>query len=276
MTCARLIRSPSNAVAILLLTLLLGLPWLDAVLNLLPDPFDISFETFEGPSVSHPLGTSDGGTDILSELSAGLRRSCAFGLLTAASGTALAFFAGLLGAALPRCPRRLVERTADVILAVPPVLPLIALSAAAMPPAWINALILAALLWAPPSKFILTAALTEADSGWVAASRRFGAGPLLVMRRHLLPAVAPLVPVVALSIFRRAVFTEAALGFLGLSDPAVRTLGGMIAKTLQFYYLPDVWLRWLLPPVLCLSALMFCAMTLAARTGAGPLEGERP
>ena len=145
-----------------------------------------------------------------------------------------------------------------------------------MPPAWINALILAALLWAPPSKFILTAALTEADSGWVAASRRFGAGPLLVMRRHLLPAVAPLVPVVALSIFRRAVFTEAALGFLGLSDPAVRTLGGMIAKALQFYYLPDVWLRWLLPPVLCLSALMFCAMTLAARTGAGPLEGERP
>lgn len=150
MTCARLIRSPSDAVAILLLTLLLGLPWLDTVLNLLPDPFDISFETFEGPSVSHPLGTSDGGTDILSELSAGLRRSCAFGLLTAASGTALAFFAGLLGAALPRCPRRLVERTADVILAVPPVLPLIALSAAAMPPAWINALILAALLWAPP------------------------------------------------------------------------------------------------------------------------------
>lgn len=94
MTSSRLIRSPSDAVAILLLALLLGLPWLDASLNLLPDPFDISFETFEGPSVSHPLGTSDGGTDILSELSAGLRRSCAFGLLTAAAGTALAFFAG--------------------------------------------------------------------------------------------------------------------------------------------------------------------------------------
>jgi peptide/nickel transport system permease protein len=54
---------------------------------------------------------------------------------------------------------------------------------------------------------------------------------------------------------RMAVFMEASLAFLGLFDPAQKSLGLMIHYALKYYYM-DIWLSWLIPPILLLSMLI--------------------
>jgi peptide/nickel transport system permease protein len=48
---------------------------------------------------------------------------------------------------------------------------------------------------------------------------------------------------------------EASLAFLGLFDPARKSLGLMIHYALKYYYM-DIWLNWLTPPILLLSLLI--------------------
>jgi peptide/nickel transport system permease protein len=54
---------------------------------------------------------------------------------------------------------------------------------------------------------------------------------------------------------RRAVFMEAGLAFLGVSDPTVISWGKMMNQALAFTYL-DVWQWWLVPIGLALSATL--------------------
>jgi peptide/nickel transport system permease protein len=48
---------------------------------------------------------------------------------------------------------------------------------------------------------------------------------------------------------------EASLAFLGLFDPAQKSLGLMIHYALKYYYM-DIWRSWLIPPILLLSMLI--------------------
>ena len=52
-----------------------------------------------------------------------------------------------------------------------------------------------------------------------------------------------------------AIFMEASLAFMGLTDPGRKSLGMMIQYAMKYYYM-NVWWNWLLPPVLVLCLLI--------------------
>ena len=230
-------------------------PWLTPY-----DPFAISFIPLDPPSREHWLGVNDCGMDIWSELVTALRNTALFGLQAGILSAALALGTGIISA----CSRGVVDqalmRLGDILLAVPSVMILILLAALFRPPTWVLACVLALLAWPGPSKTIRAQTLILNNSLHVLAARNMGGSTLYVLTRHILPELFPLCVITTSSRIKSAMFMEASLAFLGLLDPMRKSLGSMINHGLDYYYM-DIWVNWLMPPIMCLC-LLILSLTL--------------
>jgi peptide/nickel transport system permease protein len=95
--------------------------------------------------------------------------------------------------------------------------------------------------------------------GFVDSAKGFGARPFYVIRRHLAPALGPIIGAQLVYVAGDVVIIEAALSFLGLGDPAVVSWGADIrrAGASPQIALNWLWLWWLLPLGLALSFAVF-------------------
>jgi peptide/nickel transport system permease protein len=256
-----LLRDPWFISGVLMLTVITGTVLLGPLLAPY-DPHDISFMPLSPPTVEHWLGVNDGGMDILSELFFGLRNTVEFGLLAGTAGLIIGVVVGLIAAWIGGWIDQIFMRLADVVLAVPAVMILILLAAFFRPSPMILALTLAALFWPTTAKAVRSQALVLKNSLHIKAARQMGGAGCYIIGRHLVPELFPLYIVSFLAKTRSAVFMEASLAFLGLFDPSRKSLGIMISYGLKYYYL-DVWLNWLMPPIILLSLLIMTATFLA-------------
>lgn len=219
------------------------------------DPKDLSGASLERPSWQHWLGTDDVGHDILSQLIYGVRTS----LVVAVGSASLALFVGVLFGVTPAlvggAVDTVVTRLAVMFLAVP-VFPLLILVAAFLGRQSSAAIFAVGLIaWAPMSRVLRSQILTLRQRGFVAAARGFGGGPLYVLRRHLLPGIAPLLVVGFVQWAGIAIGLEAGLAFLGLGDPTGVSWGLMLNRALetQGIYFSAQWTWWVLPPGLAIT-----------------------
>lgn len=228
-------------------------PWLAPY-----DPTAYSGNPLERPSAAHWLGTNDVGQDILSELIYGARISLLVGAVAGGLTLALATLVGLTAAYLGGWLDGLLMRLIDLLLAMPH-LPLMVLVGAYLGPGLVNIILIIVLLgWMVPARVIRAQALSLRARGHVQAARLFGAGPAYVIRRHLIPAVAPILAATFVAQAGRAIGLEAGLAFLGLGDPSAKSWGLMIRYALNYkgiYFTPH-WLWWLLPAGLCISLVI--------------------
>ena len=257
----RLIRDPWFVSGCLLLVMMAGAAVLGPLLAPY-DPHDISFMPLSPPSADHWLGINDGGMDILSELFFSLRNTLCFGLTAGTCGLIIGILTGLMAAWWGGWVDQMLMRLADVILAIPAVMILILLAAFFRPSPWILALTLALLAWPTTAKAVRAQALVLKRSLHIQAARHMGASSGYIIGRHLMPELFPLYLISFAAKTRMAMFMEASLAFLGLFDPGRKSLGVMIAYGIKYYYL-DVWLNWLLPPIICLSLLIMTATFLS-------------
>jgi peptide/nickel transport system permease protein len=214
------------------------------------------------PTASHWLGVNDGGMDIMSELFYGLRNTVCFGLVAGTTGLIIGAAIGLIAAWFGGWIDQILMRLADVVLAVPAVMILILLAAFFRLSPMILALTLAMLFWPTTAKGIRSQALALKNSLHIKAARQMGGSSFYIICRHLVPELFPLYLISFVTKTRMAVFMEASLAFLGLFDPSRKSLGIMISYGLKYYYL-DVWLNWLMPPILLLSVLIMTATFLS-------------
>jgi peptide/nickel transport system permease protein len=235
------------------------------------DPNDFTGRPLERPGAVHPLGTNDVGQDILSELIYGTRVSLIIAVGTAIGTVTLAVLIGGTAGYAGGWIDTLLMRLVDVMLAVPrlPLLILItALVGAGLPQ---MTLTMALLFWPGLARVIRAEVQQLRGRSFVRMARHFGASPLHIFRRHLLPALVPLIIFGLVTAAGRAVAMEAALAFLGLGDPAAKSWGLMMryALNLPGLLLTDRWLWWLLPPGVCITllilALTFTGMVLENR-----------
>jgi len=250
--------------SLLLAAALLG-PWLSP-----HDPQAMTFVPLSPPDGSHWLGINDVGMDLFAELLHGLRNSLAFGLVGGFSALALGVAVGLVAAWFGGVVDAVCMRLADVFLASPLVMPLLLLAVLAPPSPLALALFLALLSWPSTARGIRAQALSLRHRPHVAAARQMGASASYILRKHLLPELAPLFLAGLAGKVRMALAMEASLAFLGLFEPGRKSLGQTLRDGIQYYYL-DIWWHWLLPPLLCLS-LLILSLTLLAVGSEGLLD----
>jgi peptide/nickel transport system permease protein len=259
---ARRTRCVSNiGLETMLGTAILGLFLVAALVAPLLAPYDphaFSGQPLERPGPAHPLGTNDAGQDILSELIYGVRISLAVGLGAALGTVALGLLVGGVAGYAGGPLDSLLMRVVDVMLTLPR-LPLLILLAAFLGSGLAQTIaIISLLFWPATARAVRAQVQSLRQRGYVKMARTFGASGAYVLRRHILPGVAPLIAFGLVAAAGRAVAMEAGLAFLGLGDPAAKSWGLMMrfALNLPGLLLTDRWLWWLLPPGLCLTLLI--------------------
>ncbi len=223
-------------------------------------PYDPTLRTaqpFESPSLAHPLGANDVGQDILSELIFASRLSLTVGIVTACLATVLGVTVGVVSGYLRGPVDGVLMRGVDVILSLP-FLPLMILLAAFLGQNTTNLiLVIGLLIWARPARLLRSQVLSVRESGHVQAARAMGATHGYIMVRHILPRITPLVAAQFVRTANVSIMLEASLAFLGLSDPFQKSWGAILfyAKA-RSAFLADAWLWWVLPPGLCIAAVV--------------------
>ncbi|SNQ47800.1 Peptide ABC transporter permease [Frankia canadensis] len=216
-----------------------GLIVLAALVSLVWTPYDPTqvdpADSWAPPFGRHPLGADRLGRDLCSQLLAGARIT----LAVAVGTTALAAVIGLalaLSAVLPPPPvARGVVHLVDVLVAFP--LLLIALVLAAVFPGrtWTTVVALGLGLGVQVGRVTRGELRRVLATDYVLAARAAGAGTGRIVRRHLLPNVAPTLWVQLSLTAGVAVVAEAALSYLGLGPPPPAPSWGRSLHDLQPY-----------------------------------------
>lgn len=215
-------------------------------------PEDYTGLIFQPPSARHWLGTNDVGQDVWTQLLYGARSSLLTGTGAAALAVLFSLLVGGSAALLGGVYDRVLMRMVDALLIIPPIIVVILVAAYLKPNLILLIIIISSFLWPAGARIVRSQTLTLKESMHVTAARSFGGGWVYVLKRHLVPEMGPVLTAIIIQSARRAVFMEAGLSFLGISDPALISWGKMMQNALQFTYL-DVWKWWLLPPGFALS-----------------------
>ncbi|AMW04227.1 ABC transporter permease [Gemmatimonas phototrophica] len=195
------------------------------------DPSRIDLRhTLEAPSRTHLLGTDAQGRDVWSRLVYGARISLLVGLASQGIALAIGVGLGLVAGYRGKWTDDVVMRMADVTLAFPSLLLLIAMAAAFEPSLTMVCVVIGVVGWAGMARLVRGQVLVVRELEFVQAMRAIGAGDARILFRHVLPNVmAPVVIAGTLGI-AGAIMAEAALSFLGLGvQPPTPSWGAMIA-----------------------------------------------
>lgn len=222
------------------------------------DPDSPSGAGLAAPSAEHLLGTNLIGQDILSRIIWGARSAVAVAVGTAALALVVGVLVGVTAALLGGVVDILAMRVVDVLLAIPR-LPLAVLVAAlAGAGRVLLILLLGFLFWPPISRVVRSQALSLRDRGFVAAAQGFGGGTPYLIRRHLVPALGPIIAAEFVSFAGNAISLKAGLAFLGLGDPTGVSWGLMMRNALDttgIYFTP-AWTWWVLPAGFAITLLI--------------------
>ena len=182
------------------------------------------------PSAEHWLGTDIQGRDIWSRLVYGARVSLTVGLISQGIALALGVTLGLIAGFYGKWVDEIVMRLADVTLAFPTLLLLIAMVAALQPSEGVVFATIGIVGWAGMARIVRGQVLVVRQLEYIQAIRALGAGDLRIMLQHVLPnVIAPVVIAATLGV-AGAIMAEAALSFLGLGvPPPAPSWGSMIA-----------------------------------------------
>lgn len=229
-------------------------------------PYDPTEQFFDGLTLEgSPLppgwrfwfGTDTNGRDQFSRLLYGARTSLLIGILAngiaVAVGTTLGLVAGyargLAGAA--------IMRLTDLMMAFPPLLLAIALSAILKPGIGIVILVIALVNWVQIARVIYTETVALSEREYIEAARALGAGPARILLRHLLPHLVPTVIVYATLGIATTVLLEAMLSFLGRGVQPPTPAWGMMIFESQSYFLNAPWLVFVPGAAILILALAF-------------------
>ena len=228
---SRLVRSPEGAIGLAVLCLL-ALAALFAGVFFPGDPLAIVGPALVPPfsDASLPLGTDRLGRDVLAELVHGTRASLAVGIAAAAVAIVIGSLVGTLAGFTGGLIDEALMRVVDAFQIVPGFLLALAFVSVIGPSLPVVVLAIALSAWTGPARLARAEVLSIRERDYVAAARVIGMRPLEIALREILPNALP--PVLALSsvIVASSVLIEAALSFLGLSDPNIVTWGSMISE----------------------------------------------
>ena len=185
-------------------------------------------DIYQAPSPAHPLGTDDGGKDVISSLIYGARVSLVVGFAAAAIALVIGGLIGIVAGYRGGWIGSLLMRITDFFLVIPDLALQIVLVAIIGPSLGTIILVIGALGWTTTARLVRSQTLTVRERKFVMRARAIGAGDAHILRRHILPAVLPLMLANMVLVISLAILSESTLAFLGLGDPTVISWGQML------------------------------------------------
>jgi ABC-type dipeptide/oligopeptide/nickel transport system permease subunit len=203
------------------------------------DPFSIDLiNSLQPPSLQHWFGTDIQGRDVWARLVYGARVSLSVGIGAQGISLTLGVILGLLAGYYGRWIDEFVMRLADVTLAFPTLLLLIALVAALQPSLTVVFITIGVVGWAGMARLVRGQVLVVRELEFVQAERALGAADLRILAIHVLPSVVAPVVIAATLGVAGAIMAESSLSFLGLGvQPPTPSWGSMIADGRDLYQL---------------------------------------
>jgi len=187
------------------------------VLHLTGDPVQQEVtNTYALPSLQHPLGTDVLGRDQLSRILYGASISLTIGMvvqfLILIIGGVIGMVAGYFGGWIDN----LLMRFTDIMYAFPDLLLVLVFVAAFGPSFWSIFIALGLVYWVGLARLVRGQVLSIKEKEYVEAAIMTGTSPFKLIVKHLVPnSLGPVIVTLTFGI-PAAIFTEAALSFLGI------------------------------------------------------------
>jgi ABC-type dipeptide/oligopeptide/nickel transport system permease subunit len=268
----RLVRSPSGAIGLVIVLLLIFCALFANVLA----PYDPnkmgSGGRFLSPSGDFPLGTDEFGRDMLSRILFGSRITLLVGAVAVGISLTVGMAVGMIAAFRQGWVEAILMRSTDVLFSFTETL--IALSfVAVLGPSLQNAIIAVGVAGIPfYARTCYSAALVETSKPYFEASIAAGARPASLVLVHLLPNVLPTMIVVATLGVSTAILAAAGLSFLGLgAQPPTSEWGYMLAGS-RDYINRAPWLMTIPGIAIAITVLGFNLLGDGLRSSLDPVE----
>ena len=226
------------------------------------DPYASGLDVLAPPSTAHWLGTTEQGSDVLSQLMVGARVSIIVGFAAALISAVLGAAVGLIGGYFGGLTDRIFDAFENWFLVIP-ALPLMVVIARLLNPSLtVLILVIGLTSWAGTGRIVRSQVLTLKERAFVERARALGASDLYIIRTHILPNTMPLIFANTVLIVAVAILAEAGLAFLGLGDPNSISWGSMLDAGFESGA-PSAGAWWyVVPPRLCITVLVLAVAVL--------------
>lgn len=252
-------RLRQNRLAIAGFAIVLGLTVMAAVgPSLVPYAYDEQdlLNSNSPPSARHWFGTDDFGRDVFARTWAGARISLFIGFTAAFLDLAIGVMYGGMSGSLGGTADDVMMRTIDLLYGVPHLLSTVLFMVVLGPGLFTIILAMVATGWLGMARLVRGQVLQLKELEFVQAAHALGAPMPRILGRHLIPnAMGPILVNLTLTI-PAAIFTEAALSFLGLGVPLpLASWGTMTSEALVTILTGHTWRLFF--PAFFISLTMF-------------------
>jgi peptide/nickel transport system permease protein len=232
----------------------------------------------EEPGVLFLTGTDGYGRDIFSRILYGARISLLTGLLAAVLSLGIGWMLGTVAGFFGGWIDQVLMRGSELFMALPWLYLLLGVRAflplhiSGVQAFFLLIAIIGGVGWVRPARLIRGVVLSARERGYVLAAGGFGAGPIYLIRRHILPQTSGVVLTQATVLIPLYILAEVALSFLGLGvGEPVPSWGNMLAEARQYHALVEH--PWLLAPGLAAIPVLFGYSILADTLASSRRDG---
>jgi peptide/nickel transport system permease protein len=192
--------------------------------------------TLEGPSAAHWLGTDNLGRDVLSRIIYGARVSVIIGLSATALTTVVSIIIGALSALIGGKFDLVMQRFVDAWMCIPGMLILLIMVSILGKGMLQIILVLGIPAGIGGSRMIRSAVFAIRENTYVEAGRAIGCSTWMLLRRHILPNIMPVIIIGFSMMIGGVILMEASLSFLGYGvPPGVPSWGSMLSQEGRIY-----------------------------------------
>ena len=244
-------KAVAGAVILLVMAFLAAFPGLIAP----DDPQAAVYSPNLGPSSAHLLGTTQLGQDVFSQLIWSTRLTLWVTLLVSAVATFFSMIIGVTAAYAGGVTDRVLTVVIDVFLIIP-VLPLLILLAAYLPPGVTSLIIVLCITsWAFQARQLRSQGLSVRNRDFLLAARARGERAIYIILVEIVPTMTSLLAASFLALSVYIVGFAASLQFLGLGNSSELMWGTMLYNAQQAAALESGNPWWALAPGIAVAVL---------------------
>ena len=222
-------KAMAGVVILLLMVFVAAFPGLVAP----DDPQAAIYPASAGPSANHLLGTTSLGQDVFSQLVYSTRLTLVVTLVVSVIATFLSMIIGVTSAYAGGATDRVLTVVTDVFLILP-VLPLLILLAAYLPPGVTSLIIVLCITsWAFQARQLRSQGLSIRNRDFLEAARVRGERPIYIILVEIVPTMTSLLAASFLALAVFEVGFAASLQFLGLGNSSELMWGTMLYNSQQ-------------------------------------------